>query len=50
MTLFEFVISLLAGLRLGCGCSQRRKAAPLGDLFLALLLGLLKIKRGDKFK
>ncbi|KAF3852333.1 hypothetical protein F7725_005689 [Dissostichus mawsoni] len=32
MTLFEFVISLLAGLRLGCGCSQRRKAAPLGDL------------------
>lgn len=40
-TLFDFWILLLAGLWLGCGCPQRRKAAPLGNLFLPLLLGLL---------
>lgn len=37
----DFRISLLAGLWFGCGGSQGGKAAPLGDLFLALLFGLL---------
>lgn len=41
MTLLDFLTSLLAGLWFGCGSSQWRKAAPLGNLFLALLLGLL---------
>lgn len=44
--LFDFRISLLAGLGLGCGGSQRGKAAPLGDLFLALLFGLLSTTEG----
>ena len=42
LCLIQSYISLLAGLRLGCGRPQGRQTASLGDLFLTLLFGLLQ--------
>lgn len=42
--LIQFHISLLAGLRFGCGGPKGGETASFGDLFLALLLSLLQTR------